>query len=571
MDYFSRKAPHALEKPSPPPDLKENCQKPSSQEKRTNADVGKKPSEKRGRKPSRAARKLVASEAVDSTDDASCLIVEDAQESKASSSEAAGSRGTLGSDTAALLSKLSAETCKAGICKTGEKTERDSSQQRVPKCESSDDLELKPNTTAPSPRVEAKAVKKAARKPTKRLQKESKHPEPEEKEAERSFSEVNMDVSLEETSELNSSTVTISFEDFVRSQNKDIKDDKGKEDDGSNTEKAEELNQEQLDVHKEEDSVGPVQVSPRTLTIQAEVHNVSPKQETVKAVGKFASIFTRKKGSVGPAESAASPPADDGRQLPPTCFTVKRRSNVVLQEEDLELAVIESESTPKCSEAERKQFMAAFKQPGLEGSKGKAVKSKQKQTEEKTVEAAEDVDASAPPVEHGSQDGKASRKKNVKRGGTKAKDKQDASPAASAAKDSEVIIVEAEEKKEEPPITSTATVPTLRRSKRETVVKKSPESPPTTPARKTRRQKESKEAVDAASPQASPEKMSTPKTRRSKHGVFVAEMVCPPDANESPIRLHIFQFCIPIYRYVLSTGAEMFSVVFPFLSSTEFD
>lgn len=550
MDYFSRKAPAAKEKPSPPPVLKENCQKPSSQEKRTNAEVGKKPSEKRGRKPSRAARKLVTTEAVDSTDDASCLIVEEAQENKASSSEAAGSRGTLGSDTAALLSKLSAEACESGICKTAEKTERDSSQQRDPKCENSEDLELKPNTAAPSPRAEAKPVKKAARKPTKRLQKESKRPEPEEKEAERSLSDVNMDVSLEETSELNSSTVTISFEDFVRSQsqNKDVKDDQGEEDDGRNTEKTEELKQEQLDVHKE-DSVGPLQVSPRILTIQAEVHNVSPKQETVKAVGKFASIFTRKKSSVGPAESAASPPADDGRRLPPTSSTVKRRSNVVLQEEDLELAVIESESTPKCSEAERKQFMAAFKQPSLEGSKGKAVKSKQKQAEEKTVEAAEDGDASAPLVE----DGKSSGKKNVKKGRTKAKDKQDASPAASAVKDSEVTIVEAEEKKEEPPITSPAAVPTLRRSKRETVVKKSPESPPTTPARRTRRREESKEGVDAASPQISPEKMSTPKTRRSKHGVFVAEMVCPPDTNESPIRIRLSR----VHKNVPSSKTEI--------------
>ncbi|KAK2833566.1 hypothetical protein Q5P01_017455 [Channa striata] len=31
--------------------------------------------------------------------------------------------------------------------------------------------------------------------------------------------------------------------------------------------------------------------------------------------------------------------------------------------------------------------------------------------------------------------------------------------------------------------------------------------------------------------------MSTPKTRRSKHGVFVAEIVCPPDTKESPIRM----------------------------------
>ena len=65
---------------------------------------------------------------------------------------------------------------------------------------------------------------------------------------------------------------------------------------------------------------------------------------------------------------------------------------MVLQEEDLELAVLESESTPKCTVVERKQFMAAFKQPSLDGSKPKPVKSqgKQKQPGEKNSDAAAD-------------------------------------------------------------------------------------------------------------------------------------------------------------------------------------
>ncbi|MEQ2185005.1 hypothetical protein GOODEAATRI_013743 [Goodea atripinnis] len=472
MDYFSRKAPSSKEKSSPPQDLKENRQKSQSEEKHSNTEVGKKPSEKRGRKASRAARKLLPTEAVGSTNDPSCLIVEETQESKDSTVE--GSNGTLGSNTAAVMSKLSVET------------------------------------------------------------------RPEEKEAERSPCDVSMDVSLDETSLLNSSTVTISFEDFVRSQNKteeDIEDDKGEEDDGKNLEKADELNDEPLDIPKAEDSVGPFQVSPRTLTIQAEVHAVSPKQNTVRAVGKVASIFTRKKGATSPAGSAASP-TDDSRQLPSGSSTIKRRSNVVLEEEDLELAVIESESTPKCGLAERKQFMAAFKQPSLDGSKAKPVKSqsKQKQAEEKTVEAAdkadEEEDVSVPSAEQGSQDSKASKGKSVKRGRSKAKAKPEAvntSPAASTVKETEVTD---EDEEEETPITSTPTVPALRRSRRETVVRKSPENTPTTPVRKTRRQKESKEAT---SPQVSPAKMSTPKTQRSRHGVFVVEMVCPPDASESPI------------------------------------
>ncbi|MEQ2200144.1 hypothetical protein XENOCAPTIV_023564 [Xenoophorus captivus] len=543
MDYFSRKAPSSKEKSSPPQDLKENRQKSQSEEKHSNTQVGKKPSEKRGRKASRAARKLLPTEAVGSTNDLSCLIVEETQESKDSMVE--GSNGTLGSNTAALMSKLSVETREygtSGICKSvnDEQTDGNSAQESKPKCENSDDLNPKLNTTALSPNVQVKRVKKA-RKATKSQQKETKHPEPEEKEAERSPCDVSMDVSLDETSLLNSSTVTISFEDFVRSQNKteeDIEDDKGEEDDGKNLEKADELNDEPLDIPK---AVGPFQVSPRTLTIQAEVHAVSPKQNTVKAVGKVASIFTRKKGATSPAGSAASP-TDDSRQLPSGSSTIKRRSNVVLEEEDLELAVIESESTPKCGLAERKQFMAAFKQPSLDGSKAKPVKSqsKQKQAEEKTVEAAdkadEEEDVSVPSVEQGSQDSKASKGKSVKRGRSKAKAKQEAvntSPAASTVKETEVTVVADEDEEEETPITSTPTVPALRRSRRETVVRKSPENTPTTPVRKTRRQKESKEAT---SPQVSPAKMSTPKTQRSRHGVFVVEMVCPPDASESPIR-----------------------------------
>ncbi|MED6266509.1 hypothetical protein CHARACLAT_002871 [Characodon lateralis] len=550
MDYFSRKAPSSKEKSSPPQDLKENRQISQSEEKHSNTEVGKKPSEKRGRKASRAARKPLPTEAVGSTNDPSCLIVEETQESKDSTVE--GSNGTLGSNTAALMSKLSVETCEygiSGICKTVSDEQTDSPQESKPKCENSDNLNPKLNTTALSPNVQVKRVKKA-RKATKSQQKETKHPEPEEKEAERSPCDVSVDVSLDKTSLLNSSTVTISFEDFVRSQNKtqeDIEDDKGEEDDGKNLEKADELNDEPLDIPKAEDSVGPFQVSPRTLTIQAEVHAVSPKQNTVKVVGKVASIFTRKKGATSPAESAASP-TDDSRQLPSSSSTIKWRSNVVLEEEDLELAVIESESTPKCGVAERKQFMAAFKQPSLDGSKAKPVKSqsKPKQAEEKTVEAAdnadEDEDVSVPSAEQGSQDSKASKGKSVKRGRNKAKAKQEAvntSPAASTVKETEVTAVADEDEKEETPITSTPTVPALRRSRRETVVRKSPENTPTTPVRKTRRQKESKEARIATSPQVSPAKMSTPKTQMSRHGVFVVEMVCPPDASESPIRIRL--------------------------------
>ncbi|KAM4535579.1 ATPase family AAA domain-containing protein 5 [Fundulus diaphanus] len=543
MDYFSRKAQSSKGKPSPPQDLKENCQKPEPEDKRAGTEAGKKPSEKRGRKASRVARKLEPTEAVGRTDDGSCLIVEETQESKG----AAGGDGTLGADTAALLSELSAETRESeNISKTvsHEKTERHSPQESEAKCENSDDLKPKLNTNAVSPRVEVKRAKKA-RKATKRQQKETTHPEPQEKEAEGSLCDVSMDVGSDDASQLNSSTVTISFEEFVRSQNRDER---------KSAEKPEQLNCEQQDGPKADDSVGPAQVSPRTLTVQAEVHAVSPKHAAVKAVGKLASIFTRRKG---PAESAASPPADDLRRLPSASPTLKRRSNVVLQEEDLELAVIESESAPKCSDAERKQFMAAFKQPAADGSKAKAVKSKPKQAEETAVEAADKAaeggDTLLPPGEQGSQDGKAPQRK---RGRNKAKGKREAthtSPAASAAKETEVTAVEAGDEKEG----SAPTVPALRRSRRETGAMPPPENTPTTPQRKTRRQKEAKEAGSAASPPLSPADTSTPKTRRSRHGVFVAEMVCPPDARESPIRMRLSRVQKKVRASKAESGDDM--------------
>uniref|UniRef100_A0A3Q2FEL8 ATPase family AAA domain containing 5a n=1 Tax=Cyprinodon variegatus TaxID=28743 RepID=A0A3Q2FEL8_CYPVA len=478
MDYFSRKAPSSKEKSSPPQDLKENRQKSLSAEKQANTEVGKKSSEKRGRKAK--------------TQESKDLTV-------------AGCRGALGSDTAALLSKLESD----------------------PKCEKSGIPDSKLNTTSLSPKVEIKAVKKAPRKTRKIQQNETKHPEPEEQKAEKSP----CDISEDKTSQLNSSTLTISFEDFVRSQNKTEKENQGEED-GKNTGKVEEVNIEQMDIPKAEDAVGPLQVSPRTLTVQAEVHAVSPKQETTKAFGKLASIFTRRKGALSLAESAP-PPAEEGRLLPAAASATKRRSNVVLQEEDLELSVIESESTPKSSEAEKKQFMAAFKQPSLDGFKTKPAKSqsKQKQTEEKT---AEEEDASGSPADRGSEDTKASKKKSTKQRRNKVKNTEEEIHSSPPAVKETQITAE-----EEPSNTSTPTVTALRRSRRETVVTKSPENPPTTPVRKTRRQNESKEAGNPPSPQESPAKMSTPKTRRSKHGVFVAEMVSPPDAKESPIRSDI--------------------------------
>ncbi|XP_037544266.1 ATPase family AAA domain-containing protein 5 [Nematolebias whitei] len=551
MDYFSRKAPPSKEKTSPPQQPKENDQKSQSAEKQTRSEMRKQTSEKR-KKSCKAAKKLVA-EIVNLTDEASCMIVEGTDDNSAV--EAVSS--TLGRDTAVQLSKLSAVAYESDISDLAdaksvseEQNEEDSPPDCGSKCENNVKQETEPNTTelsttVPS-RVKIKQVKTAARNARKRQQKETKSPQTEKKEAEGSLCDDSMEVNMDEASQLNISTVTISFEDFVRSQNKveeGLKDDKAKDCDGESSTEVEESKH--LDVTKCKGGVSPVvpsaQISPRTVTIQAEVHEVSPKQEAAKAVGKVASIFKKKNASNSPAEIVSSPHIKE-HHSPTLSSTTKQKSNVVLQEEDLELAVIESESTPKCSEAERKQFMAAFKQPSLDGAKTKPVKSqgKPKPAEEEAADNTTEEEFVTVPSDddQGSQNNKAAKRKPTKRGRSKAKNvKEAASPAGSAAEETPVIIIEAEDKKEEPPVSSSPSAPALRRSRREAVLRQTPETTKTSPVKKTRSQKESKEDVAAVLPEDSPVNMSTAKRRRSKHGVFVAQMVSPPNAKESPIRI----------------------------------
>lgn len=568
MNYFSKRAPSCKVKTSSPEQTKE-AGRPHFAEKHNNSETVKQLSQKRGRKTSKAARKLVGAEGVSSTEESSCVTVQESHESKDQAVDAVKSFGVLGSDTAALLAQVSAESCipaetserNATKIITDEQAEKDDDQEDGSEC-----VELKTalNTIELSPIVpskyEAKQVKTTPQNTRKRQQQEAKQSEPEEKEAEteNSLRDVSTEVNVDESSQLNSSTVRISFEDFVRSQNQDEaeedrEDEEVKDDDRKIKIETKETNLGELDISKSEENMVPkespsFQVSPRTVTIQAQVH-VSPKQEPSKAVGKLASIFNRRKGARSPAERFSPSLAEAGQQLP--SLTTKRKSNVVLQEEDLELAVLESESTPKCSEVERKQFMAAFKQPTADGSKSKPVKSqsKQKQPGEQSLDAADKaaeaetenlltVEQTSQP----SQGKKATKKKPAKKGGKKAKEGEETVSASPAAAEEETpnMTVEVEEKRPESPITTSPSVPALRRSRREAVVQKTPETTPTSPLRKTRRQTqtESKDTDVTAlpHPEDSPIKMSTPKTRTSKYGVFQSELMCPPDDKESPIR-----------------------------------
>ncbi|XP_031727968.1 ATPase family AAA domain-containing protein 5-like [Anarrhichthys ocellatus] len=540
-DYFGRKAPSSKEKTGSPEQLKENCRTSELAEKRTGPEASvKRQSQKRRRKASKAARKLVEAETFSFAEEASCLIVEKPRDGRDSAAEAVGSCSLLGSDTAALVTQLSAEACAT------ETVGDEQAEEDGPECGNKLILEL--NGIELSPIVPSKDKAKQVKN---RNSRKAKHSEPEEKDKESSLCDVSMEVNVDEASRLNNSTVTISFEEFVRSHGggeEDTGDEQCRDGESKITTEAEDMDTDQLDVPKAEENVDsaepPFHVSPRTVTIQAEVHVISPKQEAAMAGGRLASIFSRRKGAMSPV---SSPRVEAEHQLPATTPTVRRRSNVVLQEEDLELAVLESDSMPKCSEAQRKQFMAAFKQPSLDASKTKPAKSqsKQKQAGDDADKFAEEDAVIAPAVEQvpaASQEDKVVKKKPARKGRKKAKEEDEAiTTPADAVEETVAAVVEVDDNREEiTEITSTPSVPAVRRSKREAVVRQAPELTPTSPARKNRKRNESKDdaaAAAAASPNHSPAKMSTPKIRKSKRTVFVAEMVCPPDTKETPIRI----------------------------------
>ncbi|XP_029946290.1 ATPase family AAA domain-containing protein 5 isoform X3 [Salarias fasciatus] len=522
MDYFSRKTPASKERTSTPEQAKENCKQSIS--------AGKQPSQKRGGKSSQAARKLVAVETVDSIDDESCIIIEDLCESKNLATKVSNS-GVHGSDTAALLAEVCA-TAEISAPKTddAEQGMEVKHGDNVPKCRSSverkSSLSVAASSPVAPPRSEVKHVKSSPRNAKKKPQMKTKPLEDVESEKEKAMCDVSMEASPDEESPLNSSTVTISFEDFVRSQSEEKSDEENTK---ITTSVEGKVDGDQVDTGSAEENVESgepsVQVSPRTVTIQAEVHVVSPKQESIKTVGKLASIFNQRKKTNSPMQVVS---ADSAGQQPP-CPFVKRKSNVVLQEEDLELAEIESESTPKCSEAEKKQFMAAFKQPSTDGSKTKPVKSqvKQKQLEENAVEA-EDNPAVPPAVDKVVETPKESPEtpaKPSRRGRNKAKEGKET-----------VTTPDAADKQDEPTVASS--VQPVRRSRRETAGRKEPETKQRS-VRTASKQNESEGDVAIAEPLDSPVTVSTPKTRKSKRDVFVAEMMSPPDAKGSPIRMKL--------------------------------
>uniref|UniRef100_A0A3Q2XJ85 ATPase family AAA domain containing 5a n=1 Tax=Hippocampus comes TaxID=109280 RepID=A0A3Q2XJ85_HIPCM len=488
MDYFNRGPLTSKVKSSPSQTIKEIGQR--SSEKHINLEVAdKQQSVKRKRKTTKAVSKVV-----DHGTDALLAQI---------SADAYISNRSMESNTCQPVKQAQNDEChkNASKCGKGDQPERDVSTN----CASSTVARVKDKGKP----VKTKAV--CTSRTTK--QKEENYSESEQEGAENSCA-VHMEITG--GSELKSNTVRISFEDFVRSQSEV----KGEEkttavqcEGNKIPREADELDTYQLDTSNSIASTEvSVQVSPRTITIQAQMHTISPKQEAGKPVASRNLLMNWRKGARSLAKT------ESPSHMEPV--TAKRKSNVVLEEEDLDLAVIESESTPKCHDIERRQFMAAFKQPSLDGSKAKLGKNqaKQKQPAEKDAE------------ENDFQENKTMTNTKPQR-----KCMKTAERVTTSSKIPEDTLPTESDDKEEPDASLNPSRPVVRRSRREAVVRPAPQTSETSAVSKVDSLKDCAETSV---------KGSSPKIRKSKYGVYVAEMLCPPDAKESPIR------CTPMPLFV---------------------
>ncbi|KAM9044703.1 ATPase family AAA domain-containing protein 5 [Megaptera novaeangliae] len=177
---------------------------------------------------------------------------------------------------------------------------------------------------------------------------------------------------ITKTAQLNDSTITVSYEEFLKSHNE------------SEVEQAPDstvsicIPSETVDdtvksgcMTDPETYEISQQVRFKTVTVLAQVHPIPPKK-----TGKIPSIFLKQK-QVEMENSLSDPENEQTIQ--------KRKSNVVIHEEELELAVLEAGSSeavkPKCTLEERQQFMKAFRQPTSDALKNGVKKSSDKQKE----------------------------------------------------------------------------------------------------------------------------------------------------------------------------------------------
>lgn len=525
MDYFKRTSP-AQEIKSCSQVAKENSPQPSEQ---TSREVPGKPIRGQGQKRTRKAKDNKKSKEEDAqmvTDDV--VLIESPSESAVKESDAAAVPAQICQDVS---------NKESGVRKDTTDLEADPNVLTVQN--SGESSEQKPSVN------QSRKKDCGNRKSAVRRNRKVKGGSEETKECDADAQEPVCDAKLEESADKTSSTVTISFKDFLQDQNQEQEDSNAI----PKTDTAEMPNEGNTCNGQSDSVIGPLQVSPRTLTVQAEVHPISPDHhESVKASKelKVASIFSRNKKSQSNEDKSLSVPIPEVK--PDILPDLKRKSNVVVLEEDLELDVMESSSNPpKSTEAERKQFMNAFKQPSLDGFKSKTNKgqSKQNQVQEKDPETTDkkheekSLESKPETTSEPNEEQKScpsDKKKRVRKAGKKGQAKKAEDEQAPAPK-SEEPPTDTEVDNENRPADNNNTeqaVRELRRSTRELSRRQSAAVLNSVLQKKETQENTVKDDETQNTP--SPSLASTPKSHRPKRRMYRAEMLCPPDTKGSPIR-----------------------------------
>uniref|UniRef100_A0A8C5SCX2 Uncharacterized protein n=1 Tax=Laticauda laticaudata TaxID=8630 RepID=A0A8C5SCX2_LATLA len=326
-------------------------------------------------------------------------------------------------------------------------------------------------------------------------------------------------------------TVTVSFEDFLKSQGEHHIEQIPREktpDDFVVSEKAD-VDQVSQDL--------PL----KKVTVLAQIHSVPPKSLRSQ---KIASIFVNKKSK---AKAKKCPTSSEREYIEQV--TQKRKSNVVIAEEELELAVLESAGSEtvksKCTAEERYQFMKAFRQPGADIEKNGAKRgpSKQKEVEEKpsghTLEEEECEDDSNQQTANNAliaSGGGTAHDITEKCDSTRVRNKSKKWKGVVEAKEKDFNINDNQNNDAHGPINRTT--PT---EKERELSQKSKG------LRRHCRQKRSQSTPEKAMvsqtitenpPDACPLQTSTPKTKRSfKNVLYTAEVITEPFDSHSPIRM----------------------------------
>ncbi|XP_054702447.1 ATPase family AAA domain-containing protein 5 [Grus americana] len=365
----------------------------------------------------------------------------------------------------------------------------------------------------------------------------------------------------DKSSQVNNSIITVSFEDFLKSQGENNVDhvEEDTKPTMKNSATANEMDKSDSisDPEKCEESQ---QLPLRTVTVLAQVHSVPPKlaplHKEPKGSRKIASIFLKQKRCIGEKES--SPPLLDSELTEQV--TQKRKSNVVIEEEELELAVLETAGSdflkPKCTLEERHQFMKAFRQPASDVIKSgvKKAPGKQKQAigkSSKEKEGPEDDIASNKGLEggvpedcvdkytHSSPENNRTKPKRPKKFQKKGNRRRKASETkemnvsniSNYNEDSGTNVL-TKEKALDLRISSSPKLNELRRSLRQKKIKTSKNVTP----KKTR----NRNTFSADELSGCPFQTSTPKASKQsmkKSNMYKAEVITVPFDGSSPIRM----------------------------------